>query len=81
MPLQFGDFRGRELPTDKSVFAYLGADEMIDRLYMDETTHRGVTLSVVFARGWRALHSTEQCLRNQGWRLIKRARVELPSAE
>jgi hypothetical protein len=81
MPLAFGDFQGRELPTDKSVFAYLGADEMIDRLYIDQTTERGVSLSVVFARGWRALHSPQHCLKNQGWRLLRSAPVDLPSAD
>jgi len=81
MPLAFGDFQGRELPTDKSVFAYLGADEMIDRLYIDQTTHRSVTLSVVFARGWRALHSPQHCLKNQGWRLLENVKLDLPSAD
>jgi Protein of unknown function (DUF3485) len=79
LPLRLADFHGRELPTDKSVFAYLGADEMVDRLYIDDVTDRAVSLSVVFARGWRALHSPQHCFKNQGWRLISNATVDMPS--
>lgn len=80
MPLDFGGFHGRELPTDKSIFAYLGADEMVDRLYVDQADQRSVKLSIVYARGWRALHSPQACFKNQGWRLIQRGPVDLDSA-
>ncbi len=79
MPLDFGGFHGSELPTDKSIFAYLGADEMIDRLYVDQASQRSVKLSIVYSRGWRALHSPQACFKNQGWRLIQRGPVDLPS--
>jgi EpsI family protein len=71
LPLAVGDFEGRELPPDDSVFAYLGADEMIDRVYVDEEAQQAVKLSVVFARGWRALHSPRDCFKNQGWSVIE----------
>lgn len=71
LPLNVGRFQGRELPADESVFAYLGADEMIDRVYVDEEAEQATKVSVVFARGWRALHSPRACFKNQGWAVIE----------
>ena len=81
MPLQLGGFRGRVLPSDESVFAYLSADEMIDRMYVDPEETHTVKLSVVFARGWRALHSPRSCYMNQGWAVIEDGPHEMALAE
>jgi EpsI family protein len=71
LPLQLAGFRGRVLPPDQSVFAYLGADEMIDRIYVNPEETNTVQLSIVYSRGWRALHSPRDCYKNQGWALIE----------
>jgi EpsI family protein len=71
LPLQLAGFRGRVLPPDQSVFAYLGADEMIDRIYVNPEETNTVQLSMVYSRGWRALHSPRDCYKNQGWALIQ----------
>jgi len=81
MPLELSGFRGRVLPSDESVFAYLGADEMIDRLYVDPEEKHTVKLSVVFARGWRALHSPRSCYKNQGWAVVEDTPDEMAPAE
>jgi EpsI family protein len=78
LPLTVGQFRGRELPPDESVFAYLGADEMVDRVYVDDEAEQAVKVSVVFARGWRALHSPRACFKNQGWSVIDDKPIDIP---
>ena len=78
LPLTVGRFEGRELPPDESVFAYLGADEMVDRVYVDEESEQAVKVSVVFARGWRALHSPRACFKNQGWSVIEDEPIDIP---
>lgn len=78
LPLSVGRFQGRELPADDSVFAYLGADEMIDRVYVDQDAEQAAKVSVVFARGWRALHSPRACFTNQGWSVIEDRPVDIP---
>ncbi len=78
LPLTVGQFKGRELPPDESVFAYLGADEMVDRVYVDEEAEQAVKVSVVFARGWRALHSPRACFKNQGWSVIEDRPIDMP---
>ncbi len=79
LPLDVGQFQGRELPPDESVFAYLGADEMIDRVYVNEEAEQAVKVSVIFARGWRALHSPRSCFKNQGWSVIEDQPIDIPT--
>jgi len=79
LPFTLAGFQGRELPSDESVFAYLGADEMIDRLYVDPEQTQDVKLSIVFARGWRALHSPRACYKNQGWAVIEDTAYDIPT--
>jgi len=81
LPLALVGYRGRELPSDDSVFAYLGADEMIDRVYLSEEGQHAVKLSVVFARGWRALHSPRDCFKNQGWSPIEDRQCDIPATD
>jgi len=79
MPLQLGGFRGREQPLKESAWEYLEADEMIERVYVNPEETRTVKLSVVFARGWRALHSQRACLTNQGWTVIEDGSLAIPT--
>jgi len=79
LPLQIGGFRGREQPLNESAFGYLEADEMIERVYVNPEETGTVKLSVVFARGWRALHSQRACLTNQGWTVIEDGSLDVPT--
>lgn len=71
LPLELNGYRGRALEPSKSVFGYLNPDEMIERIYVDPDEAYVVKLSIVFARGWRALHSPRACYKNQGWAVIE----------
>jgi hypothetical protein len=79
LPLDLGAFHGHDVPSDESVFAVLGADEMLDRVYVSPEEDYAVRLSVVFARGWRALHSPRDCFRYQGWALIRNKPYRIPA--
>ncbi|HJN14603.1 MAG TPA: exosortase-associated EpsI family protein [Armatimonadota bacterium] len=67
IPLKLAGFQGFEEEPNASVFAYLGADQMLERYYVNAEKNQRVELSVVYARGWRALHSPRECFKNQGW--------------
>ena len=80
LPLDLAGFEGQELPPDDSVFAYLGADQMIDRVYVSQDGDVAVKLTIVFAHGWRALHSPRECYRNQGWGIVEEGHIDISAA-
>jgi EpsI family protein len=81
LPLQVGGYRGRALQTPENAYDYLEADEMIERVYVNPEETNTVKLTIVFARGWRALHSQRACLTNQGWAVIDDGAAEIPAGD
>jgi len=81
LPLQVGGFRGRALQAPENAYEYLEADEMLERIYVNPEETHTVKLTIVFARGWRALHSQRACLTNQGWTVIEDNALEIPTGE
>lgn len=79
LPLQIGGFRGRALEAPEDAYTYLEADEMLERIYVAPDETSTVKLTIVFARGWRALHSQRACLTNQGWTVIEDDALEIPA--
>jgi len=81
LPLQVGGFRGRALAAPENAYDYLEADEILARVYVNPEETNTVKLTIVFARGWRALHSQRACLTNQGWTVIEDEALEIPARE
>lgn len=79
IPLQIGEYRGKDADVAESVVAYLQAEEVLARAYVgpdDETVH----LAAAFGRDWRSAHSPRSCLQMMGYSLDVQhgRRLELP---
>jgi len=81
LPLEAGGYRGRALAAPENVYQYLEADEMLARVYVNPEETNTVKLTIVFARGWRALHSQRACLTNQGWTVIEDGALDIPQED
>jgi EpsI family protein len=76
IPLRIGEYQGRDLPIDESVYKFLGAGGMIEREYVGPGAP--VRLSVLYASDWRSVHSPEGCYPAQGWELVSNEKVTVP---
>ena len=77
VPMRIGDFQGRDLPVDQSIFDFLSAAGMLEREYRGP---RGpVWLSVIYAANWRSVHSPMGCYPAQGWEVLDERPVEFPA--
>ena len=70
VPVQIGEFRGEDRSVDQSIYNFLAASAILERVY---TGPDGVPvrLSLVYAPDWRSIHSPESCLPNQGWQMVE----------
>lgn len=79
MPLEFGSWRGRPAPLDRSVAAAIKADAYLSRRYEDLSTGEQVLLFVTAAANARAMlgHRPEICYPAIGWILENTQLVDI----
>lgn len=83
IPLNVGEWTGREIAIDKSVKDILETEAVLMRQY-NNTNEDVVVLAIVYYKDSRvALHLPESCLMGQGSRLVetKAIKVELPDGK
>ncbi len=68
MPLRFGDWQGEGTELDPDIFAAVGADRIIDRVYQDGMGHVISIHTAVFSDPVEGVyHSPLNCYRANGW--------------
>ena len=79
LPLEFGSWRGRPAPLDRSVTAAIKAEPYLSRRYEDASTGEDVLLFVTAAASARSMlgHRPEICYPAIGWVLEDARLVEL----
>jgi len=75
VPLQLGDFQGREIEVDEATRAYLKPDAMITRIYEGPCT---AALSLIYATDWTQIHNPAGCFPAQGWLVLEDVDLDLP---
>lgn len=78
VPLRIGDYQGRDLPVDESIYRYLAAGGMLEREY--EGPAGSVRLTILYAADWRSVHSPTGCYPATGWEVLEDRAVDLPAA-
>ncbi len=76
LSLGIADYKGEELEVDESIFHFLGADAMIERLYSGADGWVSVTL--IYGAHWRNVHSPTGCYPAQGWLIVTDEPIEVP---
>ncbi len=83
LPLNLGDWTGRESPLDEAIVKATSADDYLNRLYFRQPA--GPTVGLYIAYGVRARdlmpHRPEVCYPGNGWTLDDTESRELPLAE
>ena len=75
--MRIGEYKARRLPVEESIFAYLGANAMEERLY--EGPERQIRLAMVYGTDWRSIHAPTGCYPAQGWHIVHNRAIELPA--
>ena len=76
LPLQIAGHDGESLEVNESIFRFLGADAMIERLYTGPDGWVRVTL--IYGAHWRNVHSPAGCYPAQGWLIVSDDPIEVP---
>ena len=85
IPLTLGEWTGTpEPPFDDETLRVLGADEYVNRTYVDDARHAGgINLYVAYYASQRqgdAIHSPMNCLPGTGWQPVSRGRLRIDGA-
>jgi len=80
IPYTLGEWKAdRDLPASEEAKRILGTDDILHRLYRRPNDSGDVLLSLIFSAGHRhSMHPPEVCYQAQGFKLVKRSRIELP---
>ena len=78
LPVEVGQWQGRQLPVDSQVVQYLEAEKMVRMAYRKENVL--VVFSAIFGTRWRSLHSPAGCFSSQGWHTLQRREIEVEAA-
>ncbi len=79
LPRQIAGHDGEELEVNESIFGFLGADAMIERLYTGPDGWVSVTL--IYGAHWRNVHSPAGCYPAQGWLIITDDPIEVAAPD
>lgn len=79
VPLQVAGMQGKELPEAPEVARVLEADAMRSIAYGQGLER--VTVSLIYGRSWRTVHTPAQCYPTTGWRIIWQNEVVIPAQE
>ncbi len=79
LPLQIAGYDGEELEVNESIFRFLGADAMLERLYTGPDGWVSVTL--IYGAHWRNVHSPSGCYPAQGWLTVNDDAIEVAAPD
>ena len=68
LPMKIGNYQGQPREVDEFIRNYLGAEQMLERLYTGPDGLVSVTL--IYGADWRDVHSPVSCLPAQGWLIV-----------
>lgn len=68
IPMEIDGMKGRVLPDDEGVQAYLEADVMKTIAYGEPPDT--IAVSVIYGGSWRTVHSPAQCYPAAGWQVV-----------
>ncbi len=72
LPLQLDQWSGKDTEVDPRLFQQLGAVNMVNRVYENDTGGRGVVHLASFSTAELSLpHPPELCCKNAGWTVLK----------
>jgi EpsI family protein len=81
LPNRLGKFVGEDIQLDKDLFDRVGAEQVVERVYRDESDHIvSMHLAVFNDPDTGVYHSPTNCYRSAGWRLVKEEIVEVPDS-
>jgi EpsI family protein len=81
LPMQIGEWRGREAVVDERVVSVLAVDDYLSREYLSSA--RSIGLYVGFYQSQRqgnTIHSPMNCLPGSGWNPVERTYITVPVA-
>lgn len=83
LPLQIGDWTGREVPLDDAIVRATDTDAHVNRSYSRQNAPESVLLYIAYGVRVRDLapHRPEVCYTGAGWTRIDRRSMELPLSE
>jgi len=83
LPLQIGDWMGREVPLDEAIVRATDTDAHINRRYSRHNGSESILLYVACGVKARDLmpHRPEVCYTGAGWTLIDKRSMELPLSD
>ena len=83
LPIQIGDWTGKEAPLDEAIVRATDADAHISRSYSRYSNSEQVWLYISYGMRARDLmpHRPEVCYTGNGWTLIDRNSMEFPLSD
>ena len=83
LPLQIGDWMGREVPLDEAIVRATDTDAHINRSYSRNNASQYISLYIASGVKARDLmpHRPEVCYKGAGWTLIDKRSMELPLSD
>lgn len=83
LPLQIGDWMGREVPLDEAIVRATDTDAHINRSYSRNNASQYISLYIASGVKARDLmpHRPEVCYTGAGWTLIDKRSIELPLSD
>ena len=79
VPEQIGAYQGQDEPVDQSIYRFLSASGMLERLYAGPEGL--VQLTILYAADWRSVHSPTGCYPASGWEILEERPVDFAAAE
>ncbi len=77
LPMKIGNYQGRDREVDEFIRKYLGAEQMLERLYTGPNGLVSVTL--IYGADWRDVHSPVSCFPAQGWLIVADDPIQVPA--
>ncbi len=77
LPMKIGDYQGQNREVDEFIREYLGADQMLERLYTGPDAW--VSVSLIYGAHWRDVHSPVSCFPAQGWLIVSSDPIQIPA--
>lgn len=81
LPLNLGDWQGKDLTISDDVRQILGEGDFLDRLYKRSPEELWVDLFIAYfptQRTGSTIHSPQNCLPGSGWVPVETSHIELP---
>jgi EpsI family protein len=76
LPMQVGDWQGRQVEVPKSEVSGLGREAVVQRNYTN-SQGRLITVNYIYSNRREGLHLPENCLVSQGWTIVRQATTDV----